>query len=303
MSQATTIEWTDVSWNPIHGCSIVSTECRNCYAQTLSLRYRQTLKPWTPANAPENVILKPHKLREPLSNAKAWRGLGAAAALAGKTDGMLVFVNSMSDLFHEQVPDEYIARVFAVMAEAERHTFQVLTKRPDRMRDWARIYQPEPLPNVWLGTSIGLRQFVGRADQLRDTPAAVRFISAEPLLGPLVRSSQPCPKARMGDDRPCIRTMDHPGDCAVSWGSTTADFGEWPPELDLHGIDWLIVGGESGAGHRPIGPEWARDLRDAATALGIAYFFKQWGGRTPKAGGRELDGRTWDDMPRAAVVA
>ena len=137
------------------------------------------------------MLLKPHKLREPLCGAKAWQGLGAAAAAAGKTEGKLVFVNSMSDLFHEQMPDEYIAQVFDVMAQAQQHTFQILTKRPERMRDVLTkaaypVFYGEPLPNVWLGTSIENRRLVGRADLLRETPAAVRFISAEPLLGPLV---------------------------------------------------------------------------------------------------------------------
>src|SRR6185437_16098671 len=192
VSQITSIEWTDVSWNPVHGCSKVSPGCAHCYAETLSRRYGQTPAPWTPANAEENVILKPHKLRQPLSRAKAWQRLGTAAAAAGKTDGKLVFVNSMSDLFHELVPDDYIADVFSVMARCPQHTFQVLTKRPERMRDLLSEAPFEadlptwPLPNVWLGVSIENRRFVHRADLLRDTPAAVRFISAEPLLGPLI---------------------------------------------------------------------------------------------------------------------
>lgn len=278
MSQTTAIGWTDVSWNPVHGCSIVSTECRNCYAQTLSLRYRQTLLPWTRANAGQNVLLKPHKLSEPLRDTKDYRGLGAAAARAGKTDGQLVFVNSMSDLFHEEVPVEFIADVFAVMAVARRHTFQVLTKRAERMAALLGPHGPLaelvaerlaakgeqldawPLPNVWLGVSIGLRHFVRRADLLRQTPAAVRFISAEPLLGPLE--------------------------------------GLW-----LEQIDWLIVGGESGPDHRLIRAEWVRDLRDFAWLHDTAFFFKQWGGRTPQSGGRELDGRTWDEFPAPARAA
>lgn len=243
MSQKTAIEWTDVSWNPVHGCSIVSTECKNCYAMTLSLRYGQTKKPWTPANAAENVILKPHKLREPLSRRHPY------------DKPCFVFVNSMSDLFHEQIPDDYIVQVFEVMEQASQHTFQVLTKRPERMRDWCNEYRPLSVPNVWLGVSIGLRQFERRADVLRGVPAAVRFISAEPLLGSL-------------------------------------------DGLDLAEIDWLIVGGESGVNHRPIRPMWVRDLRELAYESRTAFFFKQWGGLTPKAGGRLLDGRTYDEMPR-----
>jgi protein gp37 len=278
MAQATKIEWTDVSWNPVHGCSRVSTGCLHCYAETLSLRHGQTKAPWTARNAEQNVMLKPHKLREPLSKAGPWK------------NPCRVFVNSMSDLFHEQIPDEYIARVFAVMAEARQHTFQILTKRPERMRDllssWAAIYdvphsrsspfawgETWPVPNVWLGVSIENRKWVGRADVLRETPATVRFISAEPLLEGLVH-----------DD----------------------EGGFAPPSLDLTGIDWVIVGGESGSGHRPFDPQWARDLRDACMEMcplcasgdycgdcaGVrrpAYFLKQLGGHRP--------GTALEDLP------
>ena len=278
MSQTTAIEWCDVSWNPVHGCSKVSPGCAHCYAETLSLRYGQTQRPWTPGRAAENVTLKPHKLREPLSRRKPY------------DKPCRVFVNSMSDLFHEEIPDEYIAAVFGIMALAPQHTFQVLTKRPERMRDlmvtwkdWRQGAYAEtstmPLPNVWLGVSIENRRFVGRADVLRETPAAVRFISAEPLLGPLVH------------DLP-LGELDGEGDV---WRD-----GYDGPGLDLDGIDWLIVGGESGPQHRPMRLDWARDLRDASlVATGTAFFFKQVGGRTPKSGGRLLDGRTWDEMPTA----
>ena len=310
MAQETNIGWTDLSWNPTHGCSIVSTECRNCYAMTLSLRYGQTSKPWTPANAAENVLLKPHKLREPLSGAAEWKGLGDAARAAGKTEGKLVFVNSMSDLFHEQVPMWYIARVFAVMALAPQHTFQILTKRPERMRDvlgwgewpdnvhaqarqmladttlrmphWASArveawdgFLEWPLPNVWLGVSVGSRQFVSRADLLRQTPAAVRFISAEPLIGPLLYDGEV-------DDLAAETTVR-------GWSD-----GRDADELSLTGIDWLIAGGESGPGHRPMALEWVRDLRaycqhtrhlyDPNTERrgpGTAFFLKQLGGARP----------------------
>lgn len=298
MSQQTAIEWTDLSWNPVHGCSIVSTECRNCYAQTLSLRYGQTKKPWTPANAAENVLLKPHKLREPLSNTKDWRGLGAAAAAAMKTDGKLVFVNSTSDLFHEQVPFEFIDKVFEVMVAADRHTFQILTKRPHRMLAYFEhaadymgltLADLKPWPNIWLGVSVGLRHFVGRVDVLRKVPAAVRFISAEPLLGPLV--------------------YDGWGYQAMSW----ADGWTGGLPLNLRGIDWLIIGGESGTHHRPMDLQWARDLRDACLTLASvcarcngyplgarcpecgsdgkrpAFFMKQMGGARP--------GTSLDDLP------
>jgi protein gp37 len=248
VSQQSAIGWTDLTWNPVHGCSIVSTECRNCYAATLSLRYGQTEKPWTPANAAENVTLKGHKLREPLSNGKDWRGLGAAAAAAGKTDGKLVFVNSMSDLFHEQVPFDFIAEVLNVMAEAERHTFQVLTKRPERIFDFFDYEQagegwyafPD---NVWVGVSVGNRQFLRRVDMLRDVPAAVKFISAEPLLGPLLNE-------RGYPERP-----------GRAWRWEDGHIG---PSLSLDHIDWLIVGGESGPGYRPMDPYWVEELRDEA---------------------------------------
>jgi protein gp37 len=272
MAQATNIGWTDVTWNPVHGCSIVSTECRNCYAATLSLRYGQTSKPWTPANAGENVTLKPHKLREPLSGGAQWRGVGDAAAAAGKVDGMLVFVNSMSDLFHELVPPSFVAEVFATMILAERHTFQVLTKRPKIMhalltdpRFWWEVAQallrrgesPERARaleiaaadgevwarNVWLGVSVGQRQFAERLDYLRATPAEVRFASCEPLLGSLVG-----------------------GDAARG--------------VNLGGLDWVIVGGESGARCRPMQLRWAREVRDECWG-DAAFFMKQLGGARP----------------------
>jgi protein gp37 len=236
------IEWTDATWNPVTGCSKVSPGCAHCYAERLSLRFGQSKVPWTPQNAPANVKLHLERLRVPLS----WR------------TPRRVFVNSMSDLWHELVPDEYIDAVFEVMALTPRHEFQILTKRPERMVEWLEgpgaRWPREPLPNVWLGVSIENDRWVGRADLLRRTPAAVRFISAEPLLGPL-------------------------------------------PSLDFAGIDWVIVGGESGIGARPVKADWIRDLRDRSVAAGVKFFFKQWGGRTSKAGGRELDGRTWDEYP------
>jgi protein gp37 len=368
MGDKSAIEWTDATWNPVTGCSKVSPGCAHCYAEALALG-RLAGKPgypglpWTPENAAENVVLRPDRLDQPIR----WRR------------PRMVFVNSMSDLFHELVPFDYIDRVFAVMAWAERHTFQVLTKRPERMREY--LSDPErqdrvehamcsvccskvgngicgwpgedcgldgamwPLPNVWLGVSIESREHVGRADLLRQTPAAARFISAEPLLGPLFEERDGCPEP----------VWDGPYRMRCSLGGTgtvCARHGEFVKEregLDLTGIDWLIAGGESGPGHRPIDPQWVRDLRDACLAAqevgwkcsrcgwrtadldtmhrevnwrepddsiamvcpdcgaegqfedwnisGPAFFLKQWGGRTPKAGGRELDGRTWDEMP------
>lgn len=308
----TAIEWTDVTWNPVTGCSKVSPGCAHCYAERQALgRLKGSCGypglPWTPGNAETNVVLRPERLNQPLR----WR------------KPRMVFVNSMSDLFHERIPDDFIAAVYAVMTQTPQHTFQVLTKRPARMaalvgaRGFIDLVQqavdalyddpddqytqqgPWPPLNVWLGTSIENPRFVGRADALRDTRAAVRFISAEPLLGPLVRP--------MTDAR------------SRAWSGASP-----MPDLDLTGIDWLIVGGESGPRARRIDADWARDLRNAARAticphcagLGrgssrcgegclrcgnrgteTAFFFKQWGGPTPRAGGRELDGRTWDEMP------
>lgn len=246
MGQQSAIEWTEATWNPVTGCSKVSPGCAHCYAEQISLRFGYSKKPWIPENATDNVCLHPERLDQPLQ----WQR------------PRVVFVNSMSDLFHELVPEEFILEVFRRMALASRHTFQILTKRPERMRDVVnRLYEVdmelgrEPLANVWLGTSIENSRFAWRVESLCETPAAVRFISAEPLLGPVADA------------------------------------------IDLTNLDWVIVGGESGHKHRPMQISWVRELRDQCVSAGVAYFFKQWGGRTPKAGGRELDGRTWDQMP------
>lgn len=248
MSDKSTIEWTDATWNPVTGCSKVSPGCAHCYAEKLSLRFGRSVLPWTPANAEENVILHPERLEVPMS----WR------------QPRMVFVNSMSDMWHPLVPDDYIDQVFQVMERADRHTYQILTKRPELMRAWfdgaGSTWAEKRLANVWLGTSIENNRWVGRADELRGTPASVRFISAEPLLGPLT-------------------------------------------SLNLTDIDWLIVGGESGSSHRPMDEAWVRELKAKADDAGTAFFFKQWGGRTPKAGGRDLDGRTWDAFPERSTVA
>jgi protein gp37 len=243
VSDKSAIQWTDATWNPVTGCSKVSPGCAHCYAETLSLRFGWSKRPWLPEFAIENVVLHPERLDQP----GRWRR------------PRRVFVNSMSDLFHGLVPDAFIFEVFDRMAQAHWHSYQLLTKRPERMAAVVKSYYAfhpgqEPLPHIWLGTSIENDRWVARADAVRQTPAAVRFISAEPLLGPL-------------------------------------------PSLDLTAIDWLIVGGESGPGARPMKPAWARELRDQAGNAGTAFFFKQWGGRTPKTHGRELDGRTWDEYP------
>jgi protein gp37/predicted nucleic acid-binding Zn ribbon protein len=251
VSDRTAIEWTQATWNPVTGCSKVSPGCAHCYAERFAERWRGVRG--HPYEQGFDLRLWPERLELPLRWRKPKR----------------IFVNSMSDLFHPDVPEQFVAQVWGTMARAEWHTFQVLTKRPERMPGLLRELglQDPPLPNVWLGTSIENRRFVGRAEHLRRTPAAVRFISAEPLLGPLR-----CPRRRWPD-------------------------GYTGPSLCLTGIDWLIAGGESGPQHRPVRPEWVRDLRDACQRASTAFFFKQWGGARPKSGGRELDGRAWDELP------
>ncbi len=238
MADNSAIEWTEATWNPVTGCDQVSPGCAHCYAKTFAERWRGC-----PGHSYEqgfDLRLWPQRLEQPLK----W------------TRPRVIFVNSMSDLFHEDVPLDYIQQVFDVMGRAEHHTFQILTKRHERLAEVASTLRWHP--NVWMGVSIENRRFVHRADYLREVDAAVRFISAEPLLGPL-------------------------------------------EGLDLSGIDWLIAGGESGPKHRPVKIEWLRDLRDRCGEEGVAYFFKQWGGHRPKAGGRLLDGRPWDEMPTAPV--
>jgi protein gp37 len=238
MSDKSAIEWTDATWNPVTGCTQVSPGCDHCYALTFAERFRGV--PSHPYEQGFDLKLWPERLELPLQWRKPRR----------------IFVNSMSDLFHKDVPDEYIRRVFEVMVKADWHIFQVLTKRSAR---FARLGPTLPWrPHIWAGVSIETKGYIWRADHLRRVPAHIRFISAEPLLGPL-------------------------------------------DNLSLEGIQWLITGGESGYGHRPCDPDWVRSLRDRCRAEGVAFFHKQWGGRTPKAGGRLLDGRTWDEMPQIHV--
>jgi protein gp37 len=242
MADRSAIEWTESTWNPVTGCSKVSPGCAHCYAETISLRFGRSRKPWLPENEMENVVLHPERLGQPLR----WQR------------PRLIFVNSMSDLFHERVPLAFVRRVFDVMIEADQHVFQILTKRHELLAELApRLPWP---PNVWMGVSIENRRWIERADYLRRVPAAVRFISAEPLLGPL-------------------------------------------DGLDLSGIDWLIVGGESGVKHRPMQAEWATDLRGLCRRDGVPFFFKQWGGVRSKSGGRRLDGRTYSEMPDTKIRA
>lgn len=235
MSDNSTIEWTDATWNPVTGCTQVSPGCDHCYALTFAERFRGV--PGHPYEQGFDLKLWPERLRLPLTWRKPRR----------------IFVNSMSDLFHKDIPDEYIRQVFDVMVKANWHVYQVLTKRSARLVRLAPTLPWEP--HIWVGVSIELNSYRWRADHLRRVPAYVRFISAEPLLGPL-------------------------------------------DEVSLEGVQWVITGGESGPGHRPCEAEWVRDLRDRCQKAGIAFFHKQWGGRTPKEGGRLLDGRIWDELPR-----
>ena len=237
MADKSAIEWTESTWNPVTGCDKVSPGCAHCYAETFAERWRGI--PGHPYEQGFDLKLWPARLELPLN----WKR------------PRMVFVNSMSDLFHPGVPDTFVRSVFDVMLRTPRHTFQVLTKRPERL---VELSGSLPWPaNVWVGVSIENDHWTSRAEILRSVPAAVRFISAEPLLGPL--------------------------------GS-----------LDLSEIDWLIAGGESGLRHRPMDPAWVRHLRDRCLDAGVAFFFKQWGGRTSKAGGRDLDGQTWSQLPLAA---
>jgi protein gp37 len=239
MADNSAIEWTEATWNPVTGCDPVSPGCAHCYAKTFAERWRGI--PGHPYEQGFELRFWPQRLDQPMR----W------------TRPRMIFVNSMSDLFHEDVPLAYIEQVFDVMGRAKHHTFQILTKRHERLAQLASelIWHP----NVWIGVSIENRRFVHRADYLREVDAAVRFISAEPLLGPL-------------------------------------------DGLDLSGIGWLIAGGESGPGHRPVKIDWLRELRDRCVDEGVAYFFKQWGGHRPKSGGRILDGQTWSQMPRTRAL-
>lgn len=249
MAGPSAIEWTEATWNPVTGCDRVSPGCAHCYALDLAARLKRMgqAKYQLDGNSRTSgpgfgLTLHEDSLEIPLH----WRS------------PRHIFVNSMSDLFHEAIPAEFIERVFAVMAQADWHVFQVLTKREDRLVELAdQLEWPE---NVWMGVSVENRKFIHRADRLREVPAATRFISAEPLLGSL-------------------------------------------EDLCLEGIDWLIVGGESGPRHRPMREEWATQLRDRCLEEKVSFFFKQWGGVRSKSGGRELQGKIWSQMPLAKVPA
>lgn len=242
MGDTTSIEWTDATWNPVTGCTKISAGCDHCYAERFSERFRGTSG--HPFEMGFDLALRPERLDQPLR----WRA------------PRMVFVNSMSDLFHKEVPKEFIARVCDTMERAHWHTYQVLTKRSSLMRDFLRrryVSSSSPL-HMWFGVSIEDASNMTRIRHLQDTPACVRFLSIEPLIGPI-------------------------------------------GTLDLNGIDWVIVGGESGPGARPMNSEWVRDVRDQCLESGVAFFFKQWGGARPKSGGRDLDGREWSQFPHIPV--
>ena len=238
MGAKSAIEWTESTWNPVTGCTKISPGCDNCYAERLALRLQAMGQP----NYADGfkLTVQEHMLELPLR----WKS------------PQIIFVNSMSDLFHRDVPTEYVHRVFDVMKRASRHRFQVLTKRSLRLSrisndlDWQQ--------NIWMGVSVESKDYAFRIDHLRDTGAHVKFLSLEPLLGPL-------------------------------------------PDLDLSGIDWVIVGGESGPGARVMRMEWVLDIRDQCQRAGVPFFFKQWGGTNKKKAGRVLENRTWDEMPRAVA--
>jgi protein gp37 len=236
VNHKTTIEWTEATWNPVTGCTKISPGCAHCYAERMARR----LKAMGQANYINGfqVTVHPHALDMPLN----WRM------------PQTVFVNSMSDLFHDDVPVEFIKNVFEVMKRANWHRFQVLTKRSKRLADLAHVLEwPE---NVWIGVTVESAAYTHRIDHLRTIPAAIRFLSLEPLIGPL-------------------------------------------SALDLRGIHWVIAGGESGPGARPMAPEWVRDIRDQCNRADVPFFFKQWGGFFKKKAGRLLDGRVYDEMPVA----
>jgi protein gp37 len=234
MAANSAIEWTNSTWNPMTGCTKISPGCANCYAERMALR----LQAMGQANyingfkitTHEHALVLPLRWRKPQS----------------------IFVNSMSDIFHKAAPFDFIQRVFAVIEKASWHCFQVLTKRSDRLVELApSLSWPK---NLWMGVTVENADFLHRIDDLRKVSAMVRFLSFEPLLGPM-------------------------------------------PQMDLSGIDWVIVGGESGPGARPLKPEWVRSLRDQCVERHVPFFFKQWGGTKKKKAGRELDGRIWSQLP------
>jgi protein gp37 len=235
MGDKSPIQWTDATWNPSTGCSKVSPGCKNCYAERLSHRLHKMGNPKYKHEfrftLHKNTLDLPLKWKKPRK----------------------IFVNSMSDLFHESMPEDFLEKCFKIMEKADWHVYQVLTKRPHRMLSFTKEYGKIP-DHVWLGTSVELAMYNPRIEILKQVPAKTKFISFEPLLGPI------------GD-------------------------------VDLSGVSWAIVGGESGPNHRSIKGEWVREIRKNSQRQGVAFFFKQWGGQTAKSGGRTLDGREWNEYP------
>ena len=244
MASQTEIEWTNATWNPVTGCTKISAGCDFCYAERFSERFRGV--PNHPFTQGFDLTLRPERLEQPLT----WR------------QPKLIFVNSMSDLFHKGVPTAFVDRVFDTIERADWHTFQLLTKRSSRLRDYMNTrYAKKAAPrNLWVGASVEDSGRVSRIRHMRDAKAAIRFLSIEPLIGPMGR-------------------------------------------IDLTNIDWVIVGGESGPSARPIQADWVRSIRDQCIAAKVPFFFKQWGGYRPKSGGRDLDGREWNQMPEIVSQA
>ena len=242
MSEHSAIEWTDATWNPVRGCTKISSGCAHCYAETFAERFRGV--PGHPYEQGFDLRLIPGKLTQPF----LWR------------KPKMIFVNSMSDLFHEDVPDDYIVQVVRVMQQASWHTYQILTKRSERQRDLLqnKLRFAAEEPHIWWGVSVENRaQGLPRIDHLRSAPAGLRMLSVEPLL--------------------------------ESLGT-----------IDLSGIGWVIVGGESGPGARPLQKSWVLEIRDQCQAANVPFFFKQWGGKQKSRTGRELEGRTYDEKPSRA---
>lgn len=238
MADQSTIEWTDATWNPVTGCTKISPGCDNCYAERFSERFRGV--DGHPFETGFDLTLRPSRIEQPLS----WKR------------PRMIFVNSMSDLFHKEIPTSFIDKVFDTMERADWHTFQVLTKRSSILRRYVnQRYKTTPAPShIWLGVSVEDAGRVSRIKHLQETNASVRFLSVEPMIGPVGK-------------------------------------------VDLQGIHWVIAGGESGPRSRPIKEEWVCEIRNQCRAGGVAFFFKQWGGKTPKAGGRKLQGREWNEFP------
>jgi protein gp37 len=238
MADGSAIEWTDATWNPVTGCTKITAGCDNCYAARFSERWRGI--PGHPFEQGFDLKLRPERMAQPL----AWKR------------SRMIFVNSMSDLFHKEVPRTFVDQVFDTMEKADWHVFQVLTKRSSLMRDYlnSRYRTASPPPHIWLGVSVEDGRSASRIAHLRQAAAAVRFLSIEPLI-------------------------------------------EAVGLVDLTGIHWVIAGGESGPGARPMKIDWAREIRDQCAEQNVAFFFKQWGGIRPKTGGRNLDGREWNELP------